>query len=87
MSYQKVYAMNIMYAPVAQLVEHLTFNQRVEGSTPSGRTKMKIYVDSSIGRALDSKSSGCRFKSFSACQPKTIKINKRRNYGKIEKTY
>ena len=27
-----------MYEPLAQLVEHLTFNQRVEGSSPSWLT-------------------------------------------------
>jgi hypothetical protein len=28
-----------LYEPLAQLVEHLTFNQRVEGSSPSWLTK------------------------------------------------
>ena len=31
-------------APVAQLVEHLTLNQGVQGSSPCGCTKKKIKV-------------------------------------------
>ena len=33
------------YAPLAQLVEHLTLNQGVEGSNPSSRTKALFLVD------------------------------------------
>ena len=32
-------------APLAQLVEHLTLNQGVEGSNPSSRTKALFLVD------------------------------------------
>ena len=30
------------YAPVAQMVEQLTLNQRVVGSSPTGRTKTEL---------------------------------------------
>ena len=33
-----------MYEPLAQLVEHLTFNQRVEGSSPSWLTILNEYA-------------------------------------------
>ena len=33
------------YGPLAQLVEHLTFNQVVEGSIPSRLTFFYIYED------------------------------------------
>ena len=32
-------------ALVAQLVEHLTLNQGVQGSSPCRRTKVNFYVD------------------------------------------
>ena len=32
------YYARFLEAPLAQLVEHLTFNQVVDGSSPSGRT-------------------------------------------------
>ena len=31
-------------APVAQLVEHLTLNQGVQGSSPCGCTKKKVNI-------------------------------------------
>jgi hypothetical protein len=31
---------SFQFGPLAQLVEHLTFNQVVEGSNPSGPTKL-----------------------------------------------
>jgi hypothetical protein len=31
--------------PVAQMVEHLTFNQVVLGSSPSGLTKRVVFLD------------------------------------------
>ena len=37
--------------PVAQLVEQLTFNQRVMGSNPVGLSK--LFRGSSVGRAVD----------------------------------
>ena len=42
------------YAPVAQMVEQLTLNQRVVGSSPTGRTKTELssvlYAQASRGR-------------------------------------
>ena len=40
-------AFEMKHAPVAQLVEQLTLNQRVQGSSPCGRTKNK--KEESIG--------------------------------------
>ena len=52
-------------APVAQLVEHLTLNQGVQGSSPCGFEPLRVYkkqervsakrcTRSSVGRAPDS---------------------------------
>ena len=38
-----------LYDPVAQLAEHLTFNQGVLGSIPSGITKMSVGLSVSVG--------------------------------------
>ena len=48
------------HTPLAQLVEHLTFNQDGMGSIPIGRT---YAVGSSIGRAPGCGPGGWRFKS------------------------
>ncbi len=34
--------------PLAQLVEQLTFNQRVEGSNPSGHTTFLLHIKRSV---------------------------------------
>ena len=36
------------YAPLAQLVEHLTLNQGVQGSNPWRRTKNTVFADNAI---------------------------------------
>ena len=36
------------YAPLAQLVEHLTLNQGVQGSNPWRRTKNTVFADKAI---------------------------------------
>ena len=36
---QKIHYIDFLHAPVAQLVEHLTLNQGVQGSNPCGCTK------------------------------------------------
>ena len=42
------------YEPLAQLVEHLTFNQRVEGSSPSWLTIFNEYAGvAELADALD----------------------------------
>lgn len=45
------------YAPVAQMEEQRTLNPKVEGSTPSGRTRFKSVAQ--FGRAAVSKTEGC----------------------------
>ena len=45
------------YAPVAQMAEQRTLNPKVEGSTPSGRTRFKSVAQ--FGRAAVSKTEGC----------------------------
>ena len=43
-----------IYEPLAQLVEHLTFNQRVEGSSPSWLTIFNEYAGvAELADALD----------------------------------
>lgn len=43
-----------IYEPLAQLVEHLTFNQRVEGSSPSWLTILTKYAGvAELADALD----------------------------------
>ena len=42
--HHKSYVNCLLYVPVAQLVEHLTFNQRVVGSNPAGHTTSKILI-------------------------------------------
>ena len=44
--------------PLAQLVEHLTFNQRVEGSSPSWLTILNIAGVAELADAQDLKSCG-----------------------------
>ena len=41
------------YEPLAQLVEHLTFNQGVEGSSPSWLTSFSIARVAELADALD----------------------------------
>ena len=40
------------YGPLAQLVEHLTFNQVVEGSIPSRLTFLLIFTEKSPSSSL-----------------------------------
>ena len=49
---------NIIYAGVAQLVEHLTCNQGVVGSIPIAGTTFSFAVVAELADALDSGSSG-----------------------------
>ena len=43
---------NIIYEILAQLVEHLTFNQVVEGSIPSCLIESTVYLIYSVGGAF-----------------------------------
>ncbi len=44
----------LIYVPLAQSVEHLTFNQRVEGSSPSWHTIFILYAGvAELADALD----------------------------------
>ncbi len=58
------------HEPLAQLVEHLTFNQGVEGSSPSWLTIFKLYMQyvplAQLDRAFDYESKGQEFESLRA---------------------
>ena len=51
---------SVPYAPLAQVVEQRTFNPRVPGSSPGGRTNLPLWRN---GSAVDSYSAGCQFES------------------------
>ena len=56
-----------LYEPLAQLVEHLTFNQGVGGSSPSWLTIFIHYVPlAQLDRAFDYESKGREFESLRA---------------------
>ena len=66
-----------MYEPLAQLVEHLTFNQRVEGSSPSWLTiSIKYAGVAELADALDLGSSvfdvGVRVPSPALCGSSSV---------------
>ena len=44
--------------PLAQLVEHITFNDGVDGSSPSGETRLYKGVDGSLAQVYEAKRSG-----------------------------
>ena len=69
----------INVAPVAQLVEHLTLNQRVQGSNPCRRTKgenlkKSVCACSSVGRASDSYSEGPGFEPLQTYKKETSSL-------------
>ena len=68
--------------PIAELVKHLALNQGISGSIPDGTTNF-IHVSSSIGRVTVSKTVGCRFDSYLACNMGK-KLNGKSSFGILQ---
>ena len=66
--------MVLLYASVAQLVEHHHGKVGVTGSSPVGGSgpARGTQAYSSIGRASVSKTEGCRFDSYWACSVRDL---------------